>query len=246
MTGLPLVWGEKGPFDPASKPAAAYLELSRSFAFRPIDILDRATLERGRLLFLAQPQLLAPSELAALDSWIRSGGRALILTDPILTWPSELPLGDIRRPPRVGLLSPLLEHWRLSLESPADASEVAAHWNGRRVVLDAPGRLRSSSPDCVVAPEDWTALCRLGRGQVRIVADADLMRDSLWAPSGPQRRVADNPDAVADWLDSLAGIERRRPSGSATRAGSGVMAVGLALVGLGLAGALLLRRRRKR
>ena len=30
MTGLPLVWGETGPFDPGSRPAAAYVELSRN------------------------------------------------------------------------------------------------------------------------------------------------------------------------------------------------------------------------
>jgi hypothetical protein len=84
MTGLPIVWGEAGPFDPASKPAAAYVELQREFAFRPVDVLDADSLGRGKLLFLAQPQRLAPAELAALDAWIRGGGRALILTDPML------------------------------------------------------------------------------------------------------------------------------------------------------------------
>jgi hypothetical protein len=86
MTGLPLVWGEKGAFDPDSRPAAVYAELDKAFDFRPVDVLDPATLERGRLLFLAQPQRLAPAELSALDAWIRSGGRALILADAPAAW----------------------------------------------------------------------------------------------------------------------------------------------------------------
>jgi hypothetical protein len=208
MTGLPLVWGEKGPFDPGSRPQASYSALSGEFDFRPVDVLDGATLARGRFLFLAQPRRLAPAELVALDGWIRRGGRALILTDPHLTWPSELPPGDIRRPPPAGLLAPLLDHWRLALEPPTGAGQAAARWNGRPVLLDSPGRLRSSSPDCVVGEEDWTALCRLGHGMVRVVADADLMRDSASTSS-----VADNAAAVAGWLDEMAGISRPRPAG---------------------------------
>lgn len=207
MSGLPLVWGEEGPLEPGSRPAASYVELGKAFDFRPVDVLDTETLERGRRLFLAQPQRLAPTELAALDRWIRGGGRALILTDPILTWPSELPPGDIRRPPPAGLLAPLLGHWRVTLEAPTQAGEVAALWNGRRILLDSPGRLRSASPDCVVGEEGWTALCRLGRGHVRLVADADLMRDSLWTSSS-----ADNPAVVGEWLDALAGVSRPQPN----------------------------------
>jgi len=247
MTGLPLVWGEKGPFDPNSRPAAAYQELSREFSFRPVDVLDPETLGRGRLLFLAQPQRLAPAELAALDGWIRSGGRALILTDPMLTWPSELPPGDIRRPPPAGLLAPLLHHWRLALEAPAEPGEVAVLWNGRRILLDSPGRFRSSSPDCVVGPESWTAVCRLGRGTVRLVADADLMRDSIWAPRGPERRSADNPAVVGEWLDALAGTQRQRPRrGGSDRSWARLAAPAPAVLAAIAGIALLLRRRRKR
>jgi hypothetical protein len=250
MTGLPLVWGEKGPFEPGSRPAAAYVELSEEFDFRPVDVLDSATLKRGRWLFLAQPKRLAPVELAALDKWIRNGGRALILTDPMLTWPSVLPPGDIRRPPPVGLLSPLLDHWRVTLEAPAEPGEVEALWDGRRIRLDSPGRLRSSSPDCVVAQEGWRATCNLGRGVVTLVADADLMRDSLWAPNGPQRRTADNPAVVGEWLDELAQVSRPRPrpapaSGNWARSGALPLAL-LALLAAGSGIGLLLRRRRRR
>ena len=61
MTGLPLVWGETGPFDPASRPAAAYASLRREFAVRPIDYLDAPALGDSRLLLLAQPRTLAPA-----------------------------------------------------------------------------------------------------------------------------------------------------------------------------------------
>ena len=210
MTGLPLVWGEKGPFDAGSRAPTAYHHLRFNFRIRPVDVLDSKSLDRGRLLFLAQPHRLAPAELAALDSWIRGGGRALILTDPMLTWPSELPPGDIRRPRPVGLLAPLLDHWGLTLTGPETPGEVEAAWNGARIVMDSPGRLRSSSSDCAVAPGGWTALCRLGRGAVRVVADADLLRDSAWAPNGLERPVADNPEIVGEWLDSLAGTPRPR------------------------------------
>jgi hypothetical protein len=230
MTGLPLVWGEKGPFEPGSKPAAAYAELSGEFDFRPVDVLDEPTLARGRLLFLAQPKRLAPAELVALDGWIRSGGRALILTDPMLTWPSELPLGDIRRPPPAGLLGPLLDHWRVRMAAPAEPREVLVHWNGRRLRLDSPGRLQSANPDCIVSAEEWTAFCRLGRGTVRVVADADLMRDSVWT-------AGDNEAVVAGWLDELAGISRPRPNRAEW---SLWLALALALVGI----TYLLRRGR--
>lgn len=234
MTGLPLVWGEKGPFDPGSRPAAAYVELAGEFHFRPVDVLDPPTLARGRLLLLAQPKRLAPAELASLDSWIRSGGRALILTDPMLNWPSELPLGDIRRPPPVGLLAPLLGHWGLALDPPAEPGAVDARWNGRRIRLDSPGRLRGAGRGCAVAEGGWTASCELGRGKARVVADADLIRDPLWASAA-------NSAAVRDWLHELAGTS------PPPRANRTTLAVGIAALALLLAGAatgVLLRRRR--
>lgn len=244
MTGLPLVWGEKGPFDPGSRPPVGFLLLQQTFRFRPVDVLDAETLDGKRLLFLAQPHRLAPAELAALDGWIRGGGRALIFTDPMLTWPSELPPGDIRRPPPAGLLAPLLNHWRLILDGPEAPGEVEALWNGRRIVMDSPGRLRSSSSDCAVGPEGWTALCRLGRGTVRVVADADLLRDSAWAPNGLDRPVADNPEVVGEWLDSLAGTPRPRRRLARGTGGGGGMVVPVLLLAAAAAGIGLLLRRR--
>jgi hypothetical protein len=251
MTGLPLVWGEGGPFDPASRPAEAYRALSREFDFVPLDTLEPATLARARVLFLAQPQRLAPSELAALDAWIRSGGRALILADPELAWPSRLPLGDIRRPPPTTLLTPLLDHWGLSLKASGASGPQTGSWEGKRLVLERFGRLRSTGP-CGIQYGGALARCRLGRGAAFVIADADLMRDDLWARRGSEayRRTADNPLFIADRLDALFGLRRERAARAVTwarRERSPAAGLGLALlpiVGAGAAG-LLLRGRRK-
>ncbi|PSJ38371.1 hypothetical protein [Allosphingosinicella deserti] len=213
MTALPIVWGEGGAFDPRSQPALAYRALQEEFAIRPIDSLDARTLRGAGLLLLAQPRWLAPAELVAVDDWVRAGGRILILTDPQLIWPTGLPLGDIRRPPPVGLLKPLLDHWGVALDGP-QAGEVVVVDSGRRLVLDRPGRFAATGESCRVLGS-WRAECRLGAGRATLIADADLLRDDLWAAAGADggamhRRLADNPLAVADLLDRLSGIDRGR------------------------------------
>ena len=219
MTGLPLVWGETGPFDPQSRPAAAYRALQEEFAVRPIDFLDARALSQGRLLLLAQPRALEPRELVAIDAWVRRGGRVLVLADPDLLWPSRLPLGDLRRPPHVSQLDPLFFHWGLALE-PASARRLVVEpvrdrGAARRLALAAPGRFVTFDASCRVGAREFLAACAIGRGRAWLVADADLLRDEMWAaptPRGAERhaRLADNPLIVASWLDRLAGIERER------------------------------------
>jgi hypothetical protein len=257
MTSLPIIWGEKGAFDPESHPATSYRILQEEFTLRPIDTLDSATLEGARLLLLAQPRWLAPSELVAVDRWVRKGGRALILTDPQLEWPSDLPLGDIRRPPPVGLLKPLLDHWGLKI----GARPIGlGGWDqgNRRLVLPAAGRFIASGRDCRVMRFSL-ADCRIGGGRALLIADADLMRDDVWMAPGPNgdarhRRFADNPLVVADLLDQLAGISRDRVRASVLWAHPGSPSAVIALIpalfpllALGVvafAAAALLHRRR--
>ena len=222
MTALPIIWGETGAFDPASRPAAAFTALQREFAVRPLDVLDEASLSGGRLLLLAQPRALAPEELVALDAWVRRGGRALILTDPALVWPSALALGDARRPPPVGLLGPILGHWGLALEAPATRSTIVEERSDggavRRLAMAAPGTFAVSNRDCRLAQGGRLARCRIGDGRAMLLADADLLHDSLWTAPGEsgwerRRRLADNPLVVADLLDLLAGVGRPRVDG---------------------------------
>jgi hypothetical protein len=213
FTGLPIIWGEGGAFDPQSRPAASYRMLQAEFRVRPLDVLDDPGLAAGRLLLLAQPRALAPGELVALDAWVRRGGRVLILTDPQLVWPSELPLGDIRRPPAIGLLDPLLTHWGLRLERGEQGLVVRDLPDGSRLRLAAPGRFVATKPACATEDSLW-ARCRLGAGEALLLADADLMHDALWAGDGAgagrSDRTADNPLVIADRLDRLAGIGRAR------------------------------------
>jgi hypothetical protein len=252
MTALPLVWGEGGAFDPASRPAASYRALQQEFTLHPIDTLDAQSLARAPTLLLAQPRWLAPAELVALDSWVRQGGRALILADPTLVWPSKLPLGDIRRPPPTSLLAPLLTHWGLSLEAPA-APTLALHRFGTRSVgLHAPGRLSATGRACRTDPAGTLAHCTLGKGRATILADADILRDELWIGPGDlgatrDWRIADNPIWVADQFDALAGAARPRALGDVAWAdpheNPGQAAGILGLILAGIAAAMLLRLR---
>ena len=219
MTALPMVWGEGGAFDPNSRPSETYRALEREFAVTPIDAIDPATLRGHRLVLLAQPRLLAPEELVALDEWVREGGRALILTDPVLAAAREFPLGDVRRPPDAGLLGPLLAHWgvRLKRVDPlGDIFFLPGRGGNRMLRVDQSARFEVSGDSCRAGGPAPIVRCRLGRGQALLVGDADLLTDALWAPAeSPRRherhlRVADNPLVVADWLDGLLGIERER------------------------------------
>jgi hypothetical protein len=256
MTALPIIWGEGGAFDPSSRPAVAYRVLQEEFATRPIDTLDPASLGGGNLLLLAQPRWLAPSELVDLDHWVRRGGNALILTDPRLVWPSALPLGDIRRPPPVGLLKPLLDHWGLEIRAVRRTGSLGHPV--RRVALQEAGELAAQGRQCRVSAR-FRAECRIGRGRAIVIADADLLHDELWVASGAdgdsrRRRLADNPLFVADELDRLSGVERERVRAPVIWAttvgvpGTAFIQTFLPLLAIGLSAlcaAVLLHRRRK-
>lgn len=217
ITSLPLVWGQGGAFDPDSRPSESYRALEREYAVRPIDAIEPRTLAGHALMLLAQPRLLAPEELVALDDWVRAGGRVLILADPRLAWAGEWPPGDAMRPPERSLLGPLLDHWGLSLQPSAhvDLFEGELGPERRRLVLRAPGTLAAAPGPCARS-RFYLARCRIGRGEAVVVADADLLDERLWArpslPRGHERhlRTADNPLILADLLDGLAGVSRER------------------------------------
>lgn len=224
MTSLPIIWGEGGAFDPSSRPAEAYKALQLEFQVRPMDVLDQESLGSGKLLLLAQPRALNPGELVALDQWVRAGGKTLILTDPLLGWQTSLPVGDVRRPPAVGLLGPIFARWGLELEPPRAASAPLRRDIGkRRVEVFAPGKFRSFNRTCEVSENDFLADCRIGAGRAMLVADADLLHDHLWTSSagaGRRERTADNPLLVADLLDRLLAFDRPRLAGEVQWAAS--------------------------
>lgn len=182
----------------------------------PIDHVDEAALRPVDAILIAQPRLLQPMELVRLDAWVRAGGRMVVLADPLLLWPGSLPYADPRRAPITSLLDPLLAHWGLRLE----AVGPDGHGVERRLLasghalmlagashfsLQGEADAKASGVDCSLAERGLMALCHVGRGEVRLLADADLIDDRLWLadrrwPIRPEAWSADVPALLDHWL----------------------------------------------
>lgn len=204
LTALPLFPASAAPSDILNGPdqrAAIIRALAARHQVVPVARLDEKVLA-GSLLIVAQPRGLAGEELVALDGWVRQGGKALIFTDPELVWPSDLPLGDPRRAPPIGLLDPLLSHWGLELASPPmnDDGPIQKIVVGQFSVAVAwPGQWQSHNPACKIESEALVAHCRIGKGQVLLVADADMLDERLWLSGGPE-----NESAILDLVSRVA------------------------------------------
>ena len=260
VTALPLFWPEgQGVSEILAESAAERRPFVTRHPVRAIDYLDVASLRGLEAVLMAQPRLLRPEELVVFDQWVRNGGRAVIFADPLLVWPSELPPTDPRRPPLTSLLDPLLAHWGLRL-APARQRHVERRMLGTGHVVIAAGASHFTlvsggdvSARCVLAEQGMMALCRIGRGEVRLIADADLLDERLWlaVPEHADRSeswAADVPALVDGWLDH----PLRDPAGSPLRV-TGEAALPLAMraaifvlllcVGFGWGGAILWLRR---
>lgn len=225
LSALPLFWPDgAGPAEMLDAGAQAPVPVTRH-AVRAIDHADTAALRGVDALLVAQPHLLQPMELVVLDRWVRQGGQMVVLADPLLVWPSQLPPADPRRPPLTSLLDPLLAHWGLRLEA-ADASRdgVERRMLGTGHVLMLAGASRFSltgageGASCALAEEGLMALCRIGRGAVRLIADADLLDERLWLADRrwPDRREAWSAD-IPDLLDAWLAAPLRDPAREAPR-----------------------------
>ncbi|MCI4590061.1 GldG family protein [Sphingobium sp. BYY-5] len=205
ITGLPLFWAEPGGGGAALRDAPIIAVLRTRFTVEPIDDPLRLARSDVRRLLVAQPRALAPQQLVALDHWVRMGGTALVLADPLLCWPSALPLGDRRRVPSASLLAPLLAHWGFTPGSLV-AGEI------RHFLPD--GHLVTLSDAGLFSPADALPLRkRIGRGEVLLLGDADLIDDRLWLadparPLDPRAWVADTPALVSHWLGASIPGER--------------------------------------
>lgn len=203
LTALPLFWAEPGQAGAAPRDVPIIAVLRTRFTVEPLDDPSLLAGSGARRLLVAQPRALAPEQLVAIDNWVRAGGTALVLADPLLRWPSDLPLGDRRRAPAASLLAPLLTHWRFDPGTLASA-EV------RHFLPD--GRLLTLSGAAIgkVLPQSG----KIGRGQVLLLGDADLIDDRLWLadpvrPLDPRAWTADTPALLGEWLGAPIPGERR-------------------------------------
>jgi hypothetical protein len=170
----------------------------------PVDALDAETLASFEHMLLAQPRLLRPQELVALDDWVRAGGHVVILADPLLRWPDKRPLGDPRRAPLTSLLDPLMTHWGLTLEhTPVGFVERRVLTRGAMMQLPGASRfVAATGAPCSLAENGLIAYCRVGKGRAALIADADWIDDRLWtlSPAHPRDRrqwTSDAPTVLA-------------------------------------------------
>jgi hypothetical protein len=214
MTALPLFNAEPGKGDAlrgVGLRAPIVRGLEASWRLDPIDRLDAASLRGTGRLLLAQPRLLTPAELVALDDWVRAGGQVVILADPLLRWPDERPLGDPRRPPVTSLLDPLMTHWGLTLNyAPMGFVERRELAGGAMIQLaGAAAFVAARDAPCILAENGLIAYCRIGKGRAVLVADADWIDDRLWTlrPERPLDARGWTSDALPTLSHLIAGTE---------------------------------------
>jgi hypothetical protein len=224
MTSLPLRWQESvrgKTFDLEAEPSAAFQRLQVKQGVRLLDNL--ANISGLKILVLAQPRALSPSEHVALDKWVRDGGRALILADPALTWESSYPMGDRRRPLFTSLLSPIFNHWGLQLElnMEAEGRDIVSGINGLKIRTQTIGiwsrtKTQAGQPECKITDGNVRADCRIGNGRAIMLADADLLLHENWQGTGLRRLfMQDNFDNMAllqQLIDMLQPPDKARDS----------------------------------
>ncbi|WP_183030049.1 Gldg family protein [Altericroceibacterium spongiae] len=197
MGTIPVYWGEVGKFGDLltgkAEPHWARAVLEERYRLEPLSTLSAENLEGKRILLLAQPRPLAPSENVALDDWVRSGGHLLLFADPMMTGHSAFPIGDKRRPQDVILLSPILARWGLQLHfddlQPEGPSEIVD--GAISLPVNLPGFFsllntnRAAPAQCTLAQDGVLAECAIGEGRVVIWADGAVLDHTLAACTAP-------------------------------------------------------------
>lgn len=128
-------------------------------------------------LAVIQPRGLAPADNVALDEWVSRGGRLLLVLDPQLTQDYDLPLGDPRRPSDVALIPPVLARWGLAIRYDEDQPLAARRsaLGEATIPLALAGEVilsEEAARRCTLTAEGAAARCRVGDGQVTLLADA--------------------------------------------------------------------------
>lgn len=220
LTGLPLRWSASSSIAAmiaeGTKDDPALARLTAAGTVSLVDSIADHVPPPGGALLLAHPRALAPQELVAIDAFVRGGGRAVILADALSGWPARHPLGDPRNAPVTSLLTPLLDHWGVTLgAAPAQESKpLPVDVDGARLHLFSAGRLDRLPPACRAYADRRIAQCRIGQGEVWLVGDADLLFAPLWQPLVPgatHLRQADTMEWISARLWRGAGNGLLRP-----------------------------------
>jgi hypothetical protein len=198
---LPIYWQESPDFATLLKeegePGWVRQALETRFDLVPLDVLSAEALAPLDRMLLAQPRALSPAENVALDEWVRAGGKLLLFADPMLTSHSQFALGDPRRPQDVVLLSPILARWGLELtfDTAQPQRERIEEALGLEVPVDLAGAfvpLASEAPgECAISATGVAARCRIGEGQVVLLADAALLDGQEHTGTTRRRAVFD-------------------------------------------------------
>ena len=204
MSSLPLYWPlgtdvaviAGGSADLPWQRAA----LSGDYVIEPLDTLspipalspdapDTDPLKGLTRLAVIQPRGLSPADNVALDDWVRAGGRLLLVLDPALTGDYDLPLGDPRRPVDTALILPVVGRWGLavSFDEAQEAAVIQSRLGETALPLALHGRIAITDPtaaQCTVLAESAAVRCRVGAGQVTLIADAALFEHPELAGEG--------------------------------------------------------------
>ncbi len=220
LTGLPLRWSGSGDIAAIISDGAgddpALIGLEAMGRVSLVDSLVDSVPPPSSTLLIAHPRALAPQELVAIDAFVRGGGKAVVLADALSGWPAPHPLGDPRNPPVTSLLTPLLDHWGVTLgAAPTDDNDVsAADVDGARIRLSSAGAFERLPPTCRSFADRRIAQCPIGAGEAWLVGDADLLFAPLWSPLVPgadHLRQADTIEWLAARLWPGAGVAVLQP-----------------------------------
>jgi len=183
MGTIPIYWGESAGFGDVlagkGNPHWAKARLEAHYRLVPLDMILSESLDELDYLLLAQPRALSPAENVALDAWVRAGGHLLLFADPLLTGESSFPIGDRRRPQDVILISPVLEHWGLTLafDEEVEPGYALVPALGTPIPVNLPGALavKRGEGTCRLVASDVLASCAIGEGSALVLADAALL-----------------------------------------------------------------------
>ena len=173
LTTLPLMFSED--FSLEQTGSKAFSALETRYRVFPIGTTDASSLRRGRILLMAHALAQPPGALVELDEWVRRGGRLLLLADPRLDWPSKRPLGDKLRPPPSFADTGLLAHWGLKLTKSETDGPISAEIGPNLLIFSSVGELQNDGGDCELLAKGIVARCKIGRGKVTVIADADWL-----------------------------------------------------------------------